>query len=74
MTNEKTTESKRGPISKRKLANTAVEMEDAAVVAATDRTLEAVHGAERLKAAGEIADAGSVLLAKGASDITQAGG
>ena len=72
MTNDKPTKSKRVSISKRKLANTAGAMEEAAVVAATVGTLEAVHGAEHRKAAGEIADAGSVLLAKGASDITQA--
>jgi hypothetical protein len=72
MTNEKSAKSKRVSVSKRKLAKTAGEMEEAAVVAATTGTLETIHGAQRLETAGDIAETGAVFLAKGASDLTMA--
>jgi len=72
MAEKKRIKSQRVSISKRKLANTAGEMEEAAFVAATIGIQETVHGAERLETAGDMSETGAVLLAKGASDITQA--
>ena len=64
--------SQRVSVSKRKLANTADEMEKAAITAAIVGEQEAIHGAEKLKAAKEMGDVGAVVFAKGASDITRA--
>jgi hypothetical protein len=72
MAEKKLTKSPRVSISKRKLANTAGEMQEAAVIAGTIGMQETLRGAERLETAGDMADTGAVLLAKGASDITQA--
>lgn len=72
MTEDKPTKSKRVSISKRKLADTADSMEEAAIVTAIAGQIEAVQGAERLDAAGDMAAAGTVLLVKGASELTQA--
>lgn len=59
-------------VSKRKLAETAREMGEVAIAAAQAGKQEAVHGAERLEAAAELATAGSVVFAQGASDLTRA--
>jgi hypothetical protein len=72
MAKKKRIKSNRVSISKRKLANTAGEMEEVAVVAATIGMQETVHYAGRLETAGDMAETGAALLAKGASDITQA--
>jgi hypothetical protein len=72
MTGEKTTKSKRVSISKRKLADSAGEIENVAAAAAIIGGQEAAIGAERLEAAEDMAAAGAVLLAQGASNVTQA--
>jgi len=72
MTGEKPTKSKRVSISKRKLAENAGEIENVAAAAAMIGGQEAALGAERLEAAENLAAAGAVMLAQGASDVTQA--
>jgi hypothetical protein len=72
MTGEKTTKSKRVSISKRKLAENAGEIENVAAAAAMAGGQEAALGAERLETAEDMAAAGAVLLAQGASNVTQA--
>jgi hypothetical protein len=72
MTSEKPTNSKRVSVSKRKLANTAGEMEAKAAAATLSGGQKAALGTERLEAAADMAAAGAAVLAKGASDVTQA--
>jgi len=72
MTGEKPTKSKRVSISKRKLADTASEIENVAATAAITGGQVAAIGAERLEIAEDMAAAGAVLLAQGASNVTQA--
>jgi hypothetical protein len=72
MTTTEPTESQEITVSKDRLVTTANEMEQAAVAAAVAGQQEAALGVERLEAAGDLAAAGAVMMAKGASDITQA--
>jgi hypothetical protein len=72
MTGEKSTKSKRVSISKRKLADSAGEIENVAATAAFTGVQEATLGADRLVAAEDMAAAGAAMLAQGASDVTQA--
>jgi hypothetical protein len=72
MTGEKPTKSRRVSISKRKLAETADEMEGAAIVAAITGEQEVLHGTGHLKEAGDMQAIGTAFIAKGASDLTRA--
>jgi hypothetical protein len=72
MTIKKATKSRRVSISKRKLAETADEMEGAAIVAAITGEQEVIHGADQLKEASEMDAIGTAFIAKGASDLTRA--
>jgi hypothetical protein len=66
------TRSKRVSVSKRKLNETADAMEQVAVVAAVAGETEMIEGAERLEMAADMAATGTVLVGKGASDLTRA--
>jgi head-tail adaptor len=70
--NKPVKKSQRVSMSKQRLAKTADEIEEVAVAAALAGKKEAVKGAERLETAADMAAAGAVLLAHGASDITRA--
>ncbi len=72
MTGKKPTKSKRVSISKRKLADSASEIENVAATAAITGGQVAALGAERLEAAEDMAAAGAAMLAQGASNVTQA--
>lgn len=72
MTNIEPTESQQLSVNKQKLAETAAEMEKAAVTAAIAGQEEAIIGAKRIQAAGDMAHDSSVMIARGASDVTQA--
>jgi len=68
----KPTKSKRVSVSKRKLNETADEMEQVAVVAAVAGEVEMIEGAQRLDEAADMAATGALLMGKGASDLTRA--
>jgi hypothetical protein len=72
MTINKTTKSRRVSVSKRKLAETADQMEGAAIVAAITGEQEVIHGTEQLNEAREMEEVGTAFIAKGASDVTRA--
>ena len=72
MTAGKTTKQGRVSISKRKLAETADEMEGAAIVAAITGEQEVIHGVDQMKEAREMEAVGTAFIAKGASDLTRA--
>ena len=59
-------------VDKSKLADTADQMEQAAVQAAIAGQAEVIHGAERMQTAGQMSDDGTTLLVMGASDVTRA--
>ena len=68
----KSSTSKRYSVSKRKLAENANAMQQAAAEAAIIGEEHAIQGAERLDAAAELSEVGNVLTAQGASDLTRA--
>jgi hypothetical protein len=68
----KKTKPQRVSISKRKLAETAHEMENAAITAAITGEQEAIQGADKLKAARVKASVGNEYVAQGVSDLTRA--
>ena len=72
MTVEKSTKQRRVSISKRKLAETADEMEGAAIVAAITGEQEVIHGVDQMKEAREMEAVGTAFIAQGASDLTRA--
>ncbi len=72
MTNNKLSESQDVTIRKSELADTAAEMEQAAVAAAIVGQQEAVHGAKRIESAGQLAADGQTLLVAGARDVPRA--
>jgi len=72
MTNIEPTESQQLSVNKQKLAETADEMEKAAVTAAIAGQQEAIVGAKRIQAAGDMVHDSAVMIARGASDVTQA--
>ena len=72
MAKNKLAKSQRVSVSKRKLNEKADALEKAAVVTGVQGELEAIHGAERLDAAADMAAAGAVVMGKGASDLTRA--
>lgn len=72
MAKNKPAKSERVSVSKRKLNEKADEIEKAAVVTGVQGELEAIHGAQRLEAAADLAATGAVVVGKGASDLTRA--
>jgi hypothetical protein len=72
MAKNKSVRSQRVSVSKRKLNEKADAMEKAAIVTGVQGELEAIHGAERLDAAADMAAVGAVVMGKGASDLTRA--
>ncbi len=72
MNANKTTKSARISVSKRKLASTANEMENAAIATALAGEQKTLTGAGKLKEASELGIIGTNVIAKGASDLTRA--
>jgi len=72
MANTKLAKKNRVSVSKTKLAKTADGLEEMANSAAISGTDELMHGAQRVETGEDMAAAGAVLLAKGASDVTRA--
>jgi hypothetical protein len=64
--------SKKVSVSKQQLANTADQMEVAAVTAAIAGQMEAAHGVQQMQAAGQMSDDGTTMVAMGASEVTRA--
>jgi hypothetical protein len=72
MAKTKLAKSQRVTVSKRKLSETADEMEQLAVVTAVDGELKVMDGSEKMAEAADLAATGAVLMGKGASDLTRA--
>jgi hypothetical protein len=68
----KKTQPKRVSVSKRKLAETANEMQNVAIAAAISGEQEAIHGADQLRAARAKEAVGNEYVVQGAADLTRA--